>query len=375
MDINNHNYEEFAIDYLEGNLSPELEEAMQLFLLQNPEIEAELMGLEEMVLEVDTDIVFPDKKVLLQSEKPVKVIPLYRQWKRYVLPMAGALCLFFVWQVLLLQDGYIGNGVEIVGAGESKMEEKGNLRIDGSEKIGNVNVADLEGKNRGVEEERVNNSEMEYNLKPKVDAVSSIAGNTPSTSNAKNQNGELKRRTSRESTSKIAAKDEGAKPSLVSENEVFNEDNRKEVLSFAEDSNLEKEPYKMNGFEGQKTENEAIVVVKDKKEKRQEKERRKSIVLATLPTQSSAVTGESIEVVSVDFRELPQTQTAIADVATVESKNQKSTFLNNLKKAITPEIFSGDEMDESSTGSEVLVAISLKPNQHDFIKKIFKNNK
>lgn len=50
IQINQHNYEEFVLDYLEGSLSNELRAAMDEFFTQNPEIAFEVNGLDAYML-------------------------------------------------------------------------------------------------------------------------------------------------------------------------------------------------------------------------------------------------------------------------------------------------------------------------------------
>ncbi len=51
MDINRNNYELYVIDYIEGNLSSDMEQAMRTFLSENPDLAAEIDGIEEFALE------------------------------------------------------------------------------------------------------------------------------------------------------------------------------------------------------------------------------------------------------------------------------------------------------------------------------------
>ncbi len=63
MKINRTNYEVYIIDYLDGNLSPQLQKELQEFLLLNPDIKQEFDGLNQVSLHADTQI-FPDKDLL-----------------------------------------------------------------------------------------------------------------------------------------------------------------------------------------------------------------------------------------------------------------------------------------------------------------------
>ncbi|MEZ4888614.1 MAG: hypothetical protein R3E32_28070 [Chitinophagales bacterium] len=366
MDINNQNYEEFAIDYLEGNLSPELEEVMQLFLLQNPDIEAELMGLEGVVLEADLAIGFPDKAALLQLEERSKVVPLFRQWKRYVLPIAAALCLFFVVQLLLqpVENQNNNKKVEVIAGGNDAKTNDGNKG----------EIADVEENKEGdieneMEKGNENNSEMENNLKPKVNLSKSIAVNQPSTAKmntAKN----IQHR------SKLQKETNTIQNVNVAVNQGFERENRGGVTGFEkpiEDAAMEAVATKQRDETIAVVEEHEILEVK-KTVAVKEKEVRDVLTLTALPSQSGEVAGESIVVANVDFRELPQAE--VIDIESNKENNRtKSTFFNNLKRAITPEVLASDDMYESGTDSEILVSISMKPEQHDFIKKIFKNNR
>ena len=64
--INIHNYEEYMIDYMEGNLSPSLLKEMKEFLALNPEIKEELDGLDEVIL-LKEDISFKAKESLYKD--------------------------------------------------------------------------------------------------------------------------------------------------------------------------------------------------------------------------------------------------------------------------------------------------------------------
>ena len=97
MTINKFNYEAFALDYLEGNLAPEMAEEMERFLKTHPAIEAELSGMMEfVVLEPDTSIVFENKAALL---KPEKVVWLSKKWVRPLMAAASVLLLLMTYIV------------------------------------------------------------------------------------------------------------------------------------------------------------------------------------------------------------------------------------------------------------------------------------
>ncbi len=78
MKIDTHNYEVYILDYLEGQLSPQAEEAMRRFLEQQPEIADQLEGLEEMVLQPDRELKFEKKELLMKKTKTSTLI--YWPW-------------------------------------------------------------------------------------------------------------------------------------------------------------------------------------------------------------------------------------------------------------------------------------------------------
>ena len=61
MSINKSNYEIFILDYLDGNLSPEVIAELLLFLEANPDIKEEFQMLSSSHLDADTTASFPDK--------------------------------------------------------------------------------------------------------------------------------------------------------------------------------------------------------------------------------------------------------------------------------------------------------------------------
>ena len=61
--INRNNYEIYFLDYLEGNLNPELKQEMNLFLITNPDLKEELDGLDDAILPED-NMVFSAKQSL-----------------------------------------------------------------------------------------------------------------------------------------------------------------------------------------------------------------------------------------------------------------------------------------------------------------------
>lgn len=78
--ITENNYEQHVLDYLEGNLTPDQHQKMELFLDQHPDIAAEIYGLQEVVLTPDLQVQFEPKAQLKQSEQGLGMY-----WGRYTM--------------------------------------------------------------------------------------------------------------------------------------------------------------------------------------------------------------------------------------------------------------------------------------------------
>ena len=116
MTINKFNYEAFALDYLEGNLTAELAAEMERFLETHPAIESELSGMMEFViLEADEAIVYEPKAALLKKER---VIWLNKKWIRPLLAAASI--------VLLLMTYFVGYNAGVNNGGGQMVVENGN---------------------------------------------------------------------------------------------------------------------------------------------------------------------------------------------------------------------------------------------------------
>ncbi len=69
MKINKLNYENFVIDYIEGNLSGEQKEAFDLFIVDHPEIYDEIKEfISAPILKEDESIIFENKELLLVDQ-------------------------------------------------------------------------------------------------------------------------------------------------------------------------------------------------------------------------------------------------------------------------------------------------------------------
>jgi len=66
MEINRENYESIMVDYLDGNLTPEREAELMLFLFNNPDIAEEIEGLKEVTID-PSHTLYPQKKSLKKN--------------------------------------------------------------------------------------------------------------------------------------------------------------------------------------------------------------------------------------------------------------------------------------------------------------------
>ena len=69
MIINKENYELYAIDYIDGNLSDQEKGQMEQFLYKHPNIKKELEGLGMVILTPNKKIVYDGKADLIQAER------------------------------------------------------------------------------------------------------------------------------------------------------------------------------------------------------------------------------------------------------------------------------------------------------------------
>ena len=81
MNINRHNYEEYFLLYIDNELSVDQKKQVELFVKENPDVEEELVMLQQARLIPDNAIVF-DKKTLLIKEENDSFINLknYEEW-------------------------------------------------------------------------------------------------------------------------------------------------------------------------------------------------------------------------------------------------------------------------------------------------------
>lgn len=104
MNLNHHNYEEYLIDYLEGNLNPEQLGALEAFLAANPDIADEVNALASyMPILVPDDNITYTHKAALKKPEDTKSVPFWGNVKGrfFVLSLAAAFLLFAVgWWVV-----------------------------------------------------------------------------------------------------------------------------------------------------------------------------------------------------------------------------------------------------------------------------------
>lgn len=130
MTINKFNYEAFALDYLEGNLSPEMVEEMELFLKTHPAIESELSGMMEFVtLEADETIVYEQKESLL---KPERIFWLQKRWIRPL--MAAASVILLLTTYFMGYQAGVDKGEEMVVVVDENKATNGEIIVAKTEK-------------------------------------------------------------------------------------------------------------------------------------------------------------------------------------------------------------------------------------------------
>lgn len=91
MKINKLNYEQFALDYLEGSLPVAKAAEMRSFLAKNPDIEQELEGMKDIFLVPDENIVFTNKKALKKST----IVGYNWKWISFGLSLAAIVAVLF----------------------------------------------------------------------------------------------------------------------------------------------------------------------------------------------------------------------------------------------------------------------------------------
>ena len=92
MKITIQNYEEWMIDYIEGNLSHAQEMQLTEFLEYHPELKADLELFNQTKLQADTHVVYAHKESLKKAESG-RVIPMM-SWVKYASAIAAAFMLF-----------------------------------------------------------------------------------------------------------------------------------------------------------------------------------------------------------------------------------------------------------------------------------------
>ena len=68
MNINRHNYEEFFLLYVDNELSASEKKAVDVFVQENPDLQAELLSLQQTVIKAE-DIVLEKKDWLMMEER------------------------------------------------------------------------------------------------------------------------------------------------------------------------------------------------------------------------------------------------------------------------------------------------------------------
>ena len=103
MKINEHNYQSYLLDYVDGELPEAEQQALLRYMADHPEVAEQLELLQKTKLQAPERVVFPDKTTLYrtaaQPKKPLRMI-----WKRWMAGAAALLLLLIVTRLYLQQD-------------------------------------------------------------------------------------------------------------------------------------------------------------------------------------------------------------------------------------------------------------------------------
>lgn len=80
MKINRHNYEEYFILYMDNELNREDKNMVDLFIQQNPDLEEELIMLQQSKLVADGSVVFGNKETLMRPVNDLVNLSNYEEW-------------------------------------------------------------------------------------------------------------------------------------------------------------------------------------------------------------------------------------------------------------------------------------------------------
>ncbi len=106
MKITLENYEEYVLDYLEGNLKEEDENVFNTFLDHHPDIGEEIYGVEKFILIPDYQIQYPDKNSLYHKNKVI-FLPFWNMSRLAAAAVALLLvstASFFIWKSSITED-------------------------------------------------------------------------------------------------------------------------------------------------------------------------------------------------------------------------------------------------------------------------------
>ncbi len=181
MSINKINYEQFAMDYLEGNLNGQQLRDMEQFLERHPDIKKELEEMELFYLEADEDIVFDQKESLIKETEPEAIIVSgYRKWW-----LMSSIAVFLIFAITLFM---LNMDVDKVHSSDETMVEQKTITsekqqpsvtIDNNEAITNndeINTPE-EGSNREIIIEK--NQEKVVEIKEDVNNDNFIPNSNP----------------------------------------------------------------------------------------------------------------------------------------------------------------------------------------------------
>ncbi|MGB1207231.1 MAG: hypothetical protein ACPG5B_16405 [Chitinophagales bacterium] len=365
MKISIYNYEEFILDFLEGNLSEQKETEMLLFLEQNPHLQSEIDGLldESLILTADETIVF-ENKIILKHHDDSAMIGFRRIWPPVMLLAAAIFALF------AMNENVWNKSLNI----EQKpiFSQQNHFKIDTAAAIEDtlckiVNKATYLADNQGVIKNKITKNKPEYNhniqnpiekpksLKPKEKPTKK---NIMVATNEKTNHGNVLEQvaTINDDAQQTAFIFEKPKPKVnaVEVQPIETLVKKASVSSIASLPMRNVTQLEVNTTTEFLNIKQVIVAVENKEENVKNQSEKQDVQQRKLPFDAEELTSD---IVSKVFRKQKQ------------SKNKEFSLLNDLKSAFVPEAYSNDT-EQVTTAIHISVPVESK--SFRFIQKVWK---
>ncbi len=141
MLINKSNYEAYALDYIEGNLSDIEVREMELFLAAQPSIKAELEAMRELVtVTADESILFEPKELLLKEETAV-VVWMRPRFRQRLAAGAAAIMLLTAGYFIGFKQGH--EATETIANDTNTKIEEAHTPTPDTHEIANLNESEI----------------------------------------------------------------------------------------------------------------------------------------------------------------------------------------------------------------------------------------